>query len=206
MKRKASTRRVSLFLLLAALSASLNPGLTTRAVPFLPSPAAVAAQSERIRVNGFFNVDPAQRGRTFQAAIVMEIPEDLHVNANRPLGKYAIPTTVKVEAPRGIRTSAVSYPRAVVRSFKFDESGPADRLAVYEGRALMRFSVTVPPDFPQGVTKIRVRVHFQSCSDTVCYPPATRNLELAIGIVGTNDPVERINGQYFGGGARRRGK
>lgn len=206
MKHFFSMQRVSLFLAAAALLAPAHVHTRDGVVSALARPAAAAAQSSNIRVNGFFNVDPAQRGRSFQAAVVMEIPEGMHVNANRPLGKFAVPTTVKVEAPDGIRTSAVSYPRGSVRTFKFNEGGPADRLAVYEGRILMRFSVTVPPNFPVGVTKIRVRVNFQSCSDTVCYPPATRNLELAIGIVDTNDPIQHINGQYFGGGRGRRGK
>lgn len=159
-----------------------------------------AVQSSNIGINGFFSVNRAQRGRTIQAAVVMDIPRGYHVNANRPLGKYAVPTTVKIDAGRGVRVSPVSFPRAVVRRPKFSQG---ESLAFYEGRAVMRFNVTVPANHPEGVTELRVRVRFQSCTDEVCYPPATRELTLPIGVVGANDPVQRINGQIFGGGRRR---
>src|SRR5207248_10813876 len=63
-----------------------------------------------------------------------------HVNANRPLGKYAIPTSLKIDAPRGVNIGPVIYPRAIVRRLKAVNNEP---LAVYEGRAILRFSVTV---------------------------------------------------------------
>jgi DsbC/DsbD-like thiol-disulfide interchange protein len=160
-------------------------------------------QSSNIGVNGFFSVDPAQQGSTFQAAVVMDIPRGMHVNSNRPLGKYAVPTVVKVDAPRGMRVTPVSYPRGSVREFRFGGSD-AERLAVYEGRAVFRFNVSVAPGQNLGVETVRVSVRFQSCNDEVCFPPATRNLNLRIAIVGRDTPSNRINGQYFGGGRRRR--
>jgi hypothetical protein len=116
------------------------------------SPATAALQPN-IGVNGFFATDKAQRGRTVQAAVVMEIPRDFHVNGNRPLGKYAVPTTLKIEASGGIRVGPVTYPRASVKSFSFSQ----ERLAVYEGRVVMRFNITIPSGFDQGVTQLRVR-------------------------------------------------
>ena len=165
---------------------------------------ALAAQSNAVSVNGFFSVDPAQQGSTFQAAIVLDIPDGLHVNSNRPLGKYAIPTSVKVSAPKGLKITPVSYPAGRVRTFRFGEGAPEERLAVYEGRAIARFNVVVPADYEQGVAHVRASVRFQSCNDEVCFPPATRELDLAIGVVGRDAPVNHINGQYFGGGGRRR--
>ena len=159
-------------------------------------------QGGNINVNGFFSVDPAQQGSTFQAAIVMEIPRGLHVNSNRPLGKYAVPTTVKVDAPKGLRVTPVSYPRGAVRSFSFG-GAKAERLAVYEeGNAIFRFSVAVAPNAELGVARVRVNVRYQSCSDEVCFPPATRELVLAIAIVERGAPVNRINDRYFGRGRR----
>lgn len=147
-----------------------------------------------ISVNGFFASDKAQRGRMVQAAVVMEIPRDFHVNGNKPLGKYAVPTTLRVEAPGGIRISPVVYPRATVRKFSFSE----ERLAVYEGRVIMRFNVTIPSGFNEGVTQLRVRLRYQSCSDEVCFPPQTHDITMPLAVVGANDSVKRINGNIFG--------
>ena len=192
MRRKVYTRRTALLLLFALLLAPTD---------FMSAPAR-APQGGNINVNGFFSTDPARQGSTFQAAIVLDIPGGLHVNGNRPLGKFAIPTSVKLDAPRGMKLSAVTYPRAQVRSFRFGEGTPPERLAVYEGRAIIRFNVTVPPDFDRGVARVRATVRYQSCSDEVCFPPATRELVLPIAIVDPGHPVNRINGQYFGSGGR----
>ncbi|HEX8355167.1 MAG TPA: protein-disulfide reductase DsbD domain-containing protein, partial [Pyrinomonadaceae bacterium] len=127
----------------------------------------------------------------------------LHVNSNRPLGKYAVPTTVKVDAPRGFRVTPVTYPRGTVRTFRFGGAA-ADRLAVYEGLTIFRFNVSVPAGHELGVARLRVNVRFQSCNDEVCFPPATRQLVLPIAVVDRSAQSNRINGRYFGGGRRRR--
>lgn len=201
MKRSSFARLATLSLLIAALLTP--PAFTTAAAPAAgPPPPAPPAQGEHVNVNGFFSVDPAQQGTTFQAAIVMEIPRGLHVNSNRPLGKYSVPTSVKIDAPRGLRITPVSYPRGAVRTFRFGGTA-AERLAVYEGRAIMRFSVTVPAGYELGVARIRANVQFQSCSDEVCFPPARRELVLPIAIVNRDTPMNRINQRYFGNGRRR---
>lgn len=160
-----------------------------------PRVTAAPALQPNISVNGFFSTDKAQRGRTVQAAVVMEIPRDFHVNGNKPLGKYAVPTTLKVDASGGIRVGPVTYPRAAVKSFSFSE----ERLAVYEGRVVMRFNITIPSGYDQGVTQLRVRLRYQSCTNEVCFPPQNREISMPIAVVGANDPVKRINGNIFGG-------
>ncbi|HVF66866.1 MAG TPA: protein-disulfide reductase DsbD N-terminal domain-containing protein [Pyrinomonadaceae bacterium] len=207
MRRKLFAPLACALLISAALSAPPSHG-KTEAPNVVAAPAASPApgplpQSSNIGINGFFSVDPAQQGSSFQAAIVMEIPRGMHVNSNKPLGKYAVPTVVKVDSPRGLRVTPVSYPRSSVRSFSFGGAG-AERLAVYEGKAIFRFTVNVAPGAEQQVARVRVSVRFQSCNDEVCFPPATRELTLPIAIVNRGTPVNRINHQYFGGGGRRR--
>ena len=193
----------------AAREAAPAEVLTTTAVPDAPAFAFEAAEPEpepqagNIGVNGFFSVDPAQQGSTFQAAVVMDIPGGLHVNANKPLAKYSVPTVVRVDAPRGFRVTPVTYPRGSVRTFRFGGS-EASRIAVYEGRILFRFNVSVPANHPLGVETVRVNVRFQSCTDEVCYPPAARDLGLRIAVVDQNTPSNRVNGNLFGGGGRKR--
>jgi DsbC/DsbD-like thiol-disulfide interchange protein len=208
MRRKLFAPLACMLLISAATPAPSSQRKTEAAHANLKSAVDAAVvpepQSNNININGFFSVDPAQQGSSFQAAVVMEIPRGMHVNSNRPLGKYAVPTVLKVDAPRGLRVTPVSYPRGEVRVFRFGEGSPEERLAVYEARAIFRFSVSVAPGAELSVARVRVSVRFQSCNDEVCFPPATRELTLPIAIVGRDTPVNHINGQYFGGGRRRR--
>jgi hypothetical protein len=155
----------------------------------------VSAPQPTIVVNGFFATDKAQRGRTVQAAIVMEIPRDFHVNSNRPIGKYVKATSLKLSAVSGIKIGPVIYPRGMMRKFAFSE----EQLSVYEGRVVMRFNITIPSDFQTGVTQITARLSYQSCSNEVCFQPELRSISMPIAVVGTDEPIKRINGNIFGG-------
>lgn len=136
--------------------------------------APLPQSAPNISVNGSLSPNKTQRGRTVQAIVVMDIPSGYHVNSNRPLEKFLIPTQLTIEAPKGIRRGAVSYPRPVVRKFNFSQNP----VAVYEGRATMRFNVSVPRSFSSGSAEIKVRVRYQSCNDDVCFPPQTKEISL----------------------------
>jgi DsbC/DsbD-like thiol-disulfide interchange protein len=190
MRDKKYTRCATVLILLGALLA----------VPFnFHAEPLAAVQQPDIGVNGFFSADKAQLGRTVSAAVVINIPSGYHINSNRPLAKFLIPTSVKIEAPRGISVSPVSYPRAQLRSFSFSQ----DKLSVYEGRAVLRFNITIPANFSTGVTQLRARVKFQSCNDEACFAPVTRQIAMPIAVVGANESVKRINGNIFGSGRRK---
>ena len=113
-----------------------------------------------------------------QATVVMDIPSGFHVNSNRPLEKFLIPTQLKIDAPKGLRLGPVSYPRAVQRNFKFSKN----RVSVYEGRATMRFNVTVPANFSTGSTELKAHLRYQSCNDEVCFPPQSRDVSLWLNV------------------------
>ena len=127
-----------------------------------------------IGVNAALSAGQVGRGRTVQATVTMDIPAGFHVNSNRPLEKFLIPTQLKIDAPKGIRVSAVTYPRAVSRNFKFSKN----RVSVYEGRATMRFSLTIPANFSTGTTEVKAHLRYQSCNDDVCFPPQNRDVSL----------------------------
>jgi DsbC/DsbD-like thiol-disulfide interchange protein len=154
-----------------------------------------SALQPNIGVNGYYSMDRAQRGRTLQAAVVLDIPGGYHVNSNRPIGKYLVPTSLKIDAPGGVRIGGVRYPVARLRSFGFSEQ----KLSVFERRAVMRFSVTLPANYGQGKMELKARVRYQSCSDKECYAPATRDISLWIDVVNASESAKRTNGNIFGG-------
>ncbi len=137
---------------------------------------ALPQSPPNIGVNGYVSGQNVRRGRSAPAVVEMNIPAGYHVNSNRPLEKFLIPTKLEVDAPDGIRVSAVSYPRALLRKLKFSKT----RVAVYEGRALMRFNVTVPANFGSDYTELKARLKYQSCDDEVCFPPQTREISIPI--------------------------
>ncbi len=198
-KQNSTATRALAFALLIAIFSILPVHLA--ATPVTADPAALQAN---LGINGFFATDKAPRGRAVQAALVVEIPEGYHVNSARPLSKYAVPTVLSVEAPGGIRVSPVSYPRAIVRQFSFSK----DQLAVYEGRAVMRFNVTVPANYSGDAADLHVRLRYQSCNSEACFPPKTRDVTLPLQIAGANESVKRTNNALFSSGtagrARRR--
>jgi hypothetical protein len=154
---------------------------------------AAPAPDPNIGVKGYFATDKAQRGRVVQAAVVIDIPSGYHINSSRPLESYLIATSLKVEGPSGVRIGPSLYPRAALRKFKFSQK----QLSVYEGRAVVRFSVTVPANYSGGSIELKAHLRLQSCNDEVCFPPKTYNEDMSISVVGANERVGRVNGWVF---------
>ena len=157
--------------------------------------AVAAAQAPNIGVNGYFANDKARKGRIVQAAVVIDIPSGYHINSSRPLESFLIPTSLKVEAPGGVRIGAVMYPRAALRKFKFSQK----QLSVYENKVILRFNVTVPANYSGGSVDLKAHLRLQSCNDEVCFPPKNFDQNMRIDVTGANDRVKRVNGWVFGG-------
>lgn len=131
-----------------------------------------------IGVSASLSPDKAKKGRTVQGTVVMDIPSGFHVNAHRPLEKFLIATQLEIEAPKGVRVGPILYPRPLLRSLKFSKN----KVAVYEGRATMRFNVTVPASFSSGSAELKGRLRYQSCNDEVCFPPRTRDVSVWLNV------------------------
>ena len=154
---------------------------------------AAPAPEPNISVVGYFAADKVQRGRTVRVAIVIDIPSGYHINSNRPLETYLIATQLKVDPSSGIRAGPITYPRALLRTFKFSKK----KLSVYERQTILRFTITVPANYSGGSIDLKTNVRLQSCNDEVCFPPKNYGQNLRIGVVGTSDRVKPTNGWAF---------
>src|SRR5215208_77003 len=134
--------------------------------------------SSDINVSGAIAPDKIKKGRRVRATVVMEIPHGLHVQSNKPLDKFLVPTKLDVETPSGMSVGPVSYPRPLKRKLKFSKGN----VAVYEGRAVLRFNVTVPPNYSGGSGDIKGKLRFQACNDESCFPPVTREVKMWLNI------------------------
>ena len=99
--------------------------------------------------------------------IDLKIAPGWHINSNKPLEKDFIATELSV--PQAMAKGSVTYPKAVERSFSFNEKP----LAVYEGD--IEITVPVEPNLAP------VELTVQACSDEVCLLPETVTFDLATG-------------------------
>ena len=107
---------------------------------FYSSPAPQS--SADVNVSGSLAPDKVKKGRVVRASVVMDIPAGLHVQSSKPLDKFLIATKLDVETPAGMKVGPISYPRALMRKLKFSKG----MVAVYEGKSVVRFNVTVPAE------------------------------------------------------------
>ena len=131
-----------------------------------------------INVSGSLAPDKIKKGRVVRATVVMDIPNGLHVQSSKPLDKFLVATKLDVETPSGMQVGPISYPRAMTRNLKFSKKA----VAVYEGRAILRFNVTVPANYSAGSGEIKGKLRFQACNDESCFPPMTREVKMWLNI------------------------
>jgi hypothetical protein len=134
----------------------------------------VPQSSNDVQISGSVAPDKVKKGRVVRASVVMEIPHGLHVQSNKPLDKFLVATKLDVETPAGMQVGPISYPRAILRDLKFSKS----KLSVFEGRATIRFNVTVPANYSGGSGDIKGKLRFQACNDDACFPPVTREVKM----------------------------
>ena len=158
-------RRLSLVVLLLLLPAS------SFSTPFPQS-------GNDVRVYGALAPDKVPKGRVVRATVTMDIPSGLHVQSNRPLDKFLVATKLDVETPSGMKVGPISYPRPLLRSLKFSK----DKVAVFEGKAMIRFNVTVPANYSGGSGDIKGKLRFQACNDDSCFPPITREVKMYLNV------------------------
>jgi thioredoxin:protein disulfide reductase len=142
-------------------------------------PVTLYSQSASdVNVSGSLAPDKIKKGRVVRATVVMDIPNGLHVQSSKPLDKFLVATKLDVETPSGMQVGPISYPRAQMRNLKFSKKA----VAVYEGRATLRFNVTVPANYSAGSGEIKGKLRFQACNDESCFPPMTREVKMWLNI------------------------
>ncbi|MFQ5927176.1 MAG: protein-disulfide reductase DsbD domain-containing protein [Terriglobia bacterium] len=152
----------------------------------LPKPEAVVtlrAEPARVRL---------VPGGTATLTLKVEILPGFHINSNKPLQQYLIPTAVFLPAPdrpepsggtgpavpklrEEFELAGASYPKAELKTFGF---APDEKLAVYEGTVeigvRLRAHLTARP----GERKLALGLRYQACNDRICLRPAKRHLTL----------------------------
>lgn len=168
MKPAAAVVVTALLLILVAALPSAQPQI--------PSGREVVAPS------AYASLEPVARGRSFQLAVVLKIRPGFHINARKPSAEYLIPTDLRANLPAGFKPAGeVSYPKGELRTFAFSKTP----LNVYEDKVVLRLPLTAAPDAPLGTQHIPLKLRYQACSNEVCLPPVTLDVDAPVTVAAT---------------------
>jgi thiol:disulfide interchange protein DsbD len=159
------------------------------------SAAAAPSADPWLQTSAYADHEAVPQGGSLRVAMVLQIAEGYHLNANPPTLEFQIPTVLTPEPAPGIRWGDVRYPPGKPFAAAWAEGA---KPTVYEGRTVLVLEGTVAGDAPLGPTAVRLKLDYQGCDATTCFQPASREVETAVTVVGANEPPAAANAAVFG--------
>jgi thiol:disulfide interchange protein DsbD len=145
----------------------------------LLSGAVAMEPNSVVAVQAIAPAEPLRAGEPATLTIQLSIPSPYHINANRPLQEYLIPTQLEFERTPKARFGPVSFPDAQIKKLPVSDSP----MAVYEG--IVRITAEIIP--AAGITDkqilIQGRVRSQACDNRSCLPPVWQSFRLTIPVI-----------------------
>lgn len=154
--------------------------------------AQFAPPKDALSVQAGASVKQIVPGKPFEILVTLNIKQPYHVNANPASERFLIPTTVSVEPVAGITFAQPQYPKGHQREFAFTGG---KKIAVYEGKTVIRIVATPAKSVKAGSVTIRGKVNYQACDEKSCYPPGDLPFSLSLKVGKASASVESGEGQ-----------
>jgi thioredoxin:protein disulfide reductase len=119
-----------------------------------------------------------QAGQPIAVAVELAIAGPYHINSDRPLEDYLIPTTLDFAPQPGVTFGRPTFPAAINKRFAFSQSP----LSVFEGTVRILTEITLDPALkPEDIT-LRGTVRYQACNESTCLPPVRKAFSLNLAL------------------------
>ncbi len=185
MVRRPWTSRIERLLVLAACASAFAAPALAQGF-FIPAEGLVSAGVSH-------SLSVFHPGGTGYVALTARIAEGWHINSNKPLDGYLIPSELVVNAPEGIEVVRLLYPAPVMRKLEMSET----QMSLYDGTvtfgAVLRIGASVPP----GSYAIALKLKYQGCNDLTCVEPASAGAVDTIRVGALEEGVERLSPAVF---------
>ena len=147
--------------------------------------------AEKLTAQGYLSVNKVQPGSQFQIAVVVEITEGWHVNAN-PAGEGLIGTEIIFPDTSNLTFGEVIYPTGEV--LKLGSIGEAP---VYHDTITIGIHADASQEAPIELTALDLQLRYQACNDDQCLLPEILAFTVPVEIIGIEGTVQRINEAIF---------
>lgn len=122
-------------------------------------------------------------GGSVRATLKVTLPENIHVQSNKPRDPLLIPTVLTIEPPPGVTVGKIVYPPAS----DLKQEGQKQPLAVFGHEFTVTVTLTIAKGQAPGALVVPAKFKYQACDEAVCFPPAKADTQWTLNIVGTND-------------------
>lgn len=150
-------------------------------------------KDEIVRAKAYLSTDRLPAGGTCQLAVVLEVKESWHINANPPSPDFLKPVVVAFKSKSGTTLSEIKYPAG--HGFKME--GEDMEAMVYEGQVVITGTLTVPQASGGLNDEMEITVNYQACDKTGCRPPKSIKLAGKIAVANPGEAVKPINSKLF---------
>ena len=133
-------------------------------------------------------------GETFQAALILDIMDEYHLNAHTLTDPDLIPTTVRTPDDSPVAWPFIRYPEDLEKA-GYHVSGLMDEQ--YHERVVVIMVGRIPEDAQVGELQTQLGVEYQTCTDTFCLFPVTKTADVIVPVVAPGTEVKDIHPEIF---------
>jgi DsbC/DsbD-like thiol-disulfide interchange protein len=155
-----------------------------------------------VKPRAYVSLEPVPRGQTFEIAVVAEIQEGFHINANKVLEDYLIPTSLHLDVPPGLKLLETTYPPGQLQKFGFSDKA----LNVYDGRVTLKMKLRAAENAQTGPTTLPVLLRYQACNDRACLPPVRLSVPVEVRVAEAGAKTRPLHAEIFRSAAPSRKK
>src|ERR1035437_1714478 len=154
---------------------------------------AGAPQGEA-KVTTVLSVDKLAPDAPFRVAVVIDVAENWHINANPANAEGLIPTTLTLPSTASIVIDRVVYPKGATTKVSWSD-GP---VALYTGHTVVFAEGHVNAGAQPGPVKLEGTLRYQACNDQVCIAPKTVPVVIETELVSAPQKPQPIHSDIFG--------
>ena len=138
--------------------------------------AQLSLSTPELSVQAVSETDSAIPGQPLRILLDCTLPEGWHVNANKPLEEFLIPTEVSIIPSPSFKSVQIVYPPAKNIKLSFADT----EMAVYDAEFRIGLVVTWADGVAPGNYPLSVSVRYQACNNTSCMSPKTQTIDIPL--------------------------
>ena len=128
-------------------------------------------------------------GQTVILVLRVELPENIHLQSDKPRDPYVIPTLLTFTLPEGVTVEEITYPEST--DFLLEDWD--EPLAVFEHEFTIEVRLVLDADFSPGEVVVPGSFLYQACDNRICFPPKTAAVEWRMDVEAALTPRAEVS-------------